>query len=337
MFGTVKEPVVSIVMPVYNAEDHLEESLRSVLEQTYKNLEIICVDDGSTDSGPAAIERLARKDSRIKMLSQENSGAGVARNKGMDEAKGDYLFFFDADDLLHKNAIRTLVNISEKKGTDIVLFGYSKFDGRRRIRVDFSARTLGVPLNRVISPKEISDRLFQADHGMPWNKFYRTDFLTKSGIRFQSLRNTNDEYFSRITTVEAEHILFLNKRFAGYRVGNKKSLRGNADANVLDCTRALLAIHDELKLRGCFETYEDTYKKLAGYVIMLKLLSIEDNEALKEFAADLYGGTLEKCEADEKHLEERFKGIYRALILHDTAKVTDEIMKIRKTDRTQSR
>ncbi len=337
MFGTVKEPFVSIVIPVYNAEEYLEESLCSVLAQTYKNIEIICVDDGSTDGSSSVIKGIARKDSRIRMLSQENSGAGNARNKGMEAAKGDYIFFFDADDLLRKNTIRTLVNISEKKGTDIVLFGYYKFDGRRRIRVDFSAKTLGVPLNKVINPEEISDRLFQADHGMPWNKFYRADFLKKSGIKFQKLKNTNDEFFSRITTVEAERILFMNKNLVGYRVGNKSSLRGNAGENVLDCTRALTAIHDELKLRGCFEAYEDTYKKLAGYVIMLKLLSIEDNDALEVFVTDLCDGTLERSGADEKHLEERFKDIYRALILHDTAKVNYEITKIRKTARLRNR
>ena len=329
MFGTVKEPFVSIVMPVYNAEDHLEESLRSVLEQTYKNLEIICVDDGSIDSGPAVIERLARKDSRIKMLLQENSGAGVARNKGMDEAKGDYLFFFDADDLLHKNAIRTLVNISEKKGTDIVLFGYYKFDGRRRICVDFSARTLGVPLNRVISPKEISDRLFQTDHGMPWNKFYKTDFLKKTGVRFQTLKNTNDEFFSRITVVEAERILFMNRKFVGYRVGNKNSLRGNADVNILDCTYALSAVHDELKKRGYYDTYSDTYRKLAGYVVMLKLLAIEDKGTFEVFVTEVSENTLHSCEIDEDHLEDIYKGLYRALLSKDVNKAATETKKIK--------
>ena len=333
MSANVNEPLVSIVIPVFNAEKYLDGSLRSVTEQSYKRLEIICVDDGSTDGSTTIIQRFAQADDRIRLLSRENSGAGAARNLGMDEAKGEYVFFFDADDLLHRNAVRTLVKTSEKYCTDIVLFGYYKFSGGKKIRTDFSAKTLKVPLNKVISARDIAGCLYQADHGMPWNKFYKADFLKKTGVRFQTLKNTNDEFFSRITAAEAGRILFLNKEFVGYRVGNKNSLRGNADMNILDCTYALCAIHDELKRRGYYDIYADTYKRLAGYVVMLKLLSIEDENAFKTFVTEVSEKTLYECEMDEEHLEDRYKGIYRALLSKDINMTAIETEEFKKRDR----
>ena len=328
MFGTAAQPLVSIIIPVYNAEDYLNESMRSVLMQTYKNLEIICIDDGSVDNSRALLEKLASDDQRISVISVENKGAGNARNLGMDKAKGKYILFFDADDVLRKDMIRTLVKTAEKNNPDIVLFGYYKFADGKKIRTDFSAKTLKVPMNRIISPDTVSDRLFQADHGMPWNKFYNAGFLRSSKIRFQELKNTNDEFFSRITTVSAGRIFFLGKVLIGYRVGNKKSLRGDADRNILECTRALLAIHDELRVRGCLDEYSDTFKKLVGYVIMLKLRSASDPDAFAELAREVSDNTFRLCEMDEDHLEECYKEAYRALLSKDFTKAGQELERL---------
>ena len=322
------EPLVSIVIPVYNAEEYLEETLGHVSGQSYKNLEIICVDDGSSDNSRAILQSAKSKDPRFILLSQENQGAGTARNLGMDAAGGEYILFFDSDDILRKRAVQTLVKTATKKDTDIVFFGYQKFIGRKRIHTAFSARELRVPMNKVISPAEIADRLFQADHGMPWNKFYKTEFLKGVDIRFQALKNTNDEFFSRLTSVEAERILFLNRIFVDYRVGNKSSLQGNSGKNILDCTYALKAISGELKSRGFYETYCDTFKKLAGYVIMLRLMALKGSPEFDVLAREVYHNLLDICEIDEQHLEERFRGAYRALRTGDIARAESEFMAI---------
>lgn len=322
------EPLVSIVIPVYNAEEYLEETLRHVSGQSYKNLEIICVDDGSSDNSRAILQNAKSKDLRFIILSQENQGAGTARNLGMDEAGGEYILFFDSDDILRKRAVQTLVKTAAKKDTDIVFFGYQKFIGRKRIHTAFSARELRVPMNKVISPAEIADRLFQADHGMPWNKFYKTEFLRGADVRFQALKNTNDEFFSRLTSVEAERILFLNRIFVDYRVGNKSSLQGNSGKNILDCTYALKAISGELKRRGIYETYCDTFKKLAGYVIMLRLMALKGSPEFDVMAREVYHNLLDVCEIDEQHLEKRFLGAYRALRAGDIARAESEFMAI---------
>ncbi len=318
-------PLVSVIIPIYNAEIYLEEALCSAINQSYKNLEIICVNDGSSDNSLSIIQRYALKDSRIKNISQRNQGAGVARNRGIDEAQGQYILFFDADDFLNKNMISTLVDAACNNDSEIIIFGYYKFSERKRIFTDFSAKTLKIPFNKILSPTDIANRLFQGDHGMPWNKFYKTDFVKKSGVRFQNLKNTNDEYFSRLTTVKAHRILFLDKCLIGYRVRNNNSLQGNAKDNILDCTKALIAIHDELKNIGYYDMYYETYQKLSGYIIILKLLAVLGSEAFDILANEVSNNTIEQCEIEELYLEEGHRGAFTALKGNDVLKVREEL------------
>ena len=111
--------LVSIIIPVYNLEDYIENCLNSVLNQTYKNLEIICIDDGSTDASAEKINAKAEKDSRIKYVHQANAGVSAARNRGLDEATGDYIMFVDGDDYLHPQAVEILYDCSQKNNADM--------------------------------------------------------------------------------------------------------------------------------------------------------------------------------------------------------------------------
>ena len=96
---------ISVIIPVYNVENYLEESLDSIINQTFTDLEIICVNDGSTDNSPSILNNYANKDSRINIINQENKGLSAARNSGLDVATGDYIYFFDSDDILELTAL----------------------------------------------------------------------------------------------------------------------------------------------------------------------------------------------------------------------------------------
>ncbi len=331
MSGTVNEPLVSIIIPVYNAEEYLEESLGSVLNQSYKNIEVICVNDGSTDDSLEILKKFKQDDFRIIIVSQDNQGAGAARNHGLKTAKGEYVLFFDADDILREQAIQKLIKIATKKNTDVILFGYYKFTEKEVIYVDFSPKVLKVPINKVISPEIVADRLFQADHGMPWNKFYKLSFLCDAGVQFQNLKNTNDEFFSRITTIEARRLLFLNKDLVGYRVGNNNSLQGDAKQSILDCTYALRAIYDELGNRGYYEMYSKTFKKLAGYIIMLKLQATDDSESFLVLAKEASDNIMLLFEMDENDFEDCYKDAYRALLSKDFSKAESELKQLKQS------
>ena len=119
---------VSVIIPVYNAEKYLEECLDSLLRQTFTDMEIICVDDGSTDSSAEILKRFQEKDRRIRVLFQENQYAGIARNNGMKIAQGEYLLFLDADDFFEDTLLEKIYSQGKKMGADIVLFGAKQYN-----------------------------------------------------------------------------------------------------------------------------------------------------------------------------------------------------------------
>lgn len=111
---------VSIIIPVFNLEDYIENCIRSLLNQTYENIEILCIDDGSKDNSAEVIAKLIEEDSRVKYIHQENGGVSSARNKGLESAEGDYIMFIDGDDYMHYQAVEILVRCIEEKNCDLV-------------------------------------------------------------------------------------------------------------------------------------------------------------------------------------------------------------------------
>lgn len=115
------QKLVSIIIPVYNSEKYLEAALESAINQSYKNIEIFLIDDGSTDASSQICDIYAKKDSRVRAIHQKNSGPSAARNRGVEEARGEYLTFFDNDDLLHKDFVKILLNLCVENDCDIAL------------------------------------------------------------------------------------------------------------------------------------------------------------------------------------------------------------------------
>lgn len=118
---------ISVIVPVYNCEDYLEESLGSILNQTFNDIEIICIDDGSTDDSLRILRKMASSDSRIEVFAQENKGAGAVRNYGMTKALGDYVYFFDADDFLENDALEKAYENAKRNDSDIVFFKFDQY------------------------------------------------------------------------------------------------------------------------------------------------------------------------------------------------------------------
>ncbi len=121
------QPLVSVIIPVYNVEEYLCECIDSVINQTYKNLQIIFVDDGSTDSSGKICDDYAEKDERISVVHKKNSGPSRTRNVGLEHAKGKYIYFLDSDDYIELNALELLVNTAESDGADLVFFDARSF------------------------------------------------------------------------------------------------------------------------------------------------------------------------------------------------------------------
>ena len=120
------QPLLSVIIPAYNVEKYIDHCLNTVTNQTYKNLEIIIVDDGSPDNSGKIIDDWSKKDCRIKVIHKENGGLGFARNSGLEIATGDYIAFIDSDDYIDLNMYETLINKAIETKSDIVYCGFHK-------------------------------------------------------------------------------------------------------------------------------------------------------------------------------------------------------------------
>ena len=250
---------VSIVVPVYNAEKYIKDTLDSVLGQTYRNIEVICVDDGSSDSTLSILKEYADKDSRVIILSQKNQYAGIARNNGLAHASGDYIMFLDSDDIFEKNMVSYLIDIATKRDTDIIVFGYWRFIGstkkRRPVRNHYKNHLL-------CASDEIKDDIFQITRSLPWDKFIKMDFLRETGIQYQGTKVNNDIFFNRTLITEANRLYFTTKRFVNYRIENDNSLQGKLNKNPTDFLTGIIGIHDELSKRGTLSIFKNSFDKM---------------------------------------------------------------------------
>ena len=118
---------ISVIVPVYNCEDYLEESIRSILNQSFNDIEIICVDDGSTDDSLNILKELSKQDTRLKVYTQENQGASVARNNALEKASGDYIYFFDADDYAVEDCLEKVYSNAVNNDSDMVIFYFDNY------------------------------------------------------------------------------------------------------------------------------------------------------------------------------------------------------------------
>lgn len=239
---------VSVIMPVYNSEKYLEKCISSVLNQSLREIELICVDDGSTDSSPKILREFAKSDSRVKLLHQQNLYAGVARNNGMKAACGKYFAFWDSDDFFEPDALEKMFSLCEKSNADICVCGAYSVDGatgRRMVDETFLKKRF-LPREKEFSAKSHPDYIFNFASNVPWQRLYRADFIRKCGVEFQPLRHANDTYFVLVATYCAEKIVCCPKPLINYRTNNSQSVTGKASKDPLCAYEAYKAAYNRL-------------------------------------------------------------------------------------------
>ena len=174
------EPLISIIMPVYNVEKYIRRSLDCVVNQTYTNIEIILVDDGSPDNCPAISDEYAEKDSRVKVIHKENGGIGSARNAGMAVATGDYLIIFDPDDYVALDVCEKTAEAAVRYDADIVVFNYKKIDEDGNVIKKINRTSpIELPDNETkFTTGELFERIVSVDSeisGFTWNKLIKRE------------------------------------------------------------------------------------------------------------------------------------------------------------------
>ena len=195
---TQDKALVSVIICLYNVSSFLrEKKLSCILQQTYKNLEIILVDDGSTDDTYLLCEKLRNIDKRITLVKKENGGLGTARNAGLDNATGAYVWFYDVDDEADLQLIEKNVHWMEVYKSDMNIFGYHCITPALSLSENVSFTERKIHENQQLKSVFIDELLFVPNgNGFAWNKFYRRSFIEKYGFRFGCQRIQQDEVFN---------------------------------------------------------------------------------------------------------------------------------------------
>lgn len=254
-------PKVSVVIPVYNVEQYLRQCLDSVVNQTLREIEIICVDDGSTDSSLDILKEYAAKDKRISVLKQENLHAGVARNAGLAVAKGEYLSFLDSDDFFELTMLEESYSAAKESDADVIVFNareYNTLTGTYN-SCKFPLSPSLFPDKEYASAEEFGEKLFQANSCLAWNKLLKAPFVKKTGLKCGSTKSCNDNVFIYGLLTQAKRIKLYNKEFVNYRTNNPNSLQ-RSKANSWECVcQAYVALKQKMQEMNVYQYHRRTF------------------------------------------------------------------------------
>ena len=238
---------VSIILPIYNVAPYLEETFNSIIQQSLKDIEIIAVNDGSTDNSEEIIRKYQQLDSRIILLFQENQGQSAARNLALRHAKGQYIYMMDSDDkLTDPEALQTCYDYAERNKADFIFFDGESFSEEGVSRISRNTkRTHLVDENKAYDGEYLLNLLLdtQTHNCVVWLLFIRKDFLDRIGLRFHEGIIHEDELYTTILTLNSDNIFCLKQNLVGHRIRQASTMTTNFSKRNLRC---YLTVADEL-------------------------------------------------------------------------------------------
>lgn len=282
------QPLVSLVVPVYNVEKYLAACLDSLLSQTLKELEIIAVNDGSTDNSPKILEEYQKNDSRIKVIHKKNGGLGDARNAGLSHVSGKYVMFLDSDDWLNEKALEEMVEVATKNDLDVVItpFIFEYLEGSKKFEIN-------VQKNKVFEGEEVKGFLIRKLIGpLPHegnsidelnsaaNKLYRVDIIKKNNLFFVSERQYygEDLVFNLNYFKCADKVIVLDKAFYHYRKDINTSLTTRYRVNLFKMRLNLYEFLERFIEQSSNYNYKDSFEIALKGRIYFELTSNIINE-----------------------------------------------------------
>lgn len=322
-------PKVSVIIPVYNVEKYLRECLDSVVNQTLKDIEIICVDDGSTDGSPAILAEYAAKDPRVKVITHPHTNAGAARNAGMAVATGEYLGFVDSDDWCELTLFEKVYAKAKVVNADLVCWRFDQYSDKTR--ANLAARVFPgqmMSLGDVFSPEQLGTLIFQPIAYAPWCRMVSRSLVEGHAVRFQEIVRTNDVLFCCLVLACARRQSYVNEVLYHYRIQRAGNLQsGNAATPMLvvgvwsEVCRQLrrLGLVDKfgahvalpsanslfytLHTIDALSSFRSFFKALKGLFAPDGELSVIDSASLEKNVQTLFFyETIRKCETAEEYL-----------------------------------
>ncbi|RAP45174.1 glycosyltransferase family 2 protein [uncultured Methanosphaera sp.] len=276
---------ISVIIPVFNSEEFLNKCLDSLLNQSFTDIEIICVDDGSTDNSLKILKSYANKDDRVRVFTQENNGAGAARNLGLKYVNGKYILFVDSDDWFEEDGFKSLYDKAEQLNVDLLLFDSieHKINNQVAERRFFNKNEDDFS-NLVFDYHYKNNKLVMGSFFVPWSKLYKTKFLVDNNIKFSEIPIFNDMYFNVAVTTLASKIAYYPKILYHYNKLNESSIQAKIKSNgkALVIIDVYKSIESFLRKNNFYEELEFNYlsSKIAEYRNVLNRVHEDYTEIL---------------------------------------------------------
>lgn len=252
--------LVSVVVPIYNVEQYLDRCIQSIQSQTYENLEIVLVDDGSPDNCGKICDQYASKDQRIRVIHKENGGLSDARNAGVKIVTGKYLLFIDSDDFVAEDLVQKTVESAELNHSDIVLFDYQRLESNDTIEV---CSISGIPENQSFSLEDYPEVLFKSISA--WNKLFSREFYMNSEIQFPVGYYYEDLGSSPKYLFAAKRITYVKEPFYNYVI---------REGSIMSAAKEEKNYHDRCKMIEAVKAYYRQKEAYDKYIKELEFLTL---------------------------------------------------------------
>ena len=298
-----KNPKISIIMPIYNSEKFIYECMNSLIHQTFKNFEVICINDGSIDNSLKILKNFEKSDNRIHIITQKNMGQGIARNVGMKASIGDYLIFLDSDDIFEDTMLEELYAKIKGYDAEIVICNSKNFKTINGNEKKFFNKKYSIfddiLMNKTFKSLDIKKDFFNLFIWWPWDKLFKAQYIKNLGIEYQKLRSSEDLYFIASAVITAKKISFLDKILINHRIGINTSVENSREKSWDNFYCALKKLKDFIKEKGLYKRFKQDF---INYVVGFSLWNLETisgnsfcfmynklkNEWFKEFGITKY-------------------------------------------------
>lgn len=330
-------PKLSVIIPVYNAELYLSQCLYSVVNQSLKDIEIILINDGSTDNSTKICNEIAAQDSRIKLFNQENAGAAAARNLGIENATGDYILFLDCDDIFSSELCKKLYNEAIKNDNDITICHSIEFDNKTKNKLpsDWIIKDDLLPSKKTFNYKDIPNHVIGFCQGWAWDKLYKTDFIKKQNLKFPNLNNTEDMYFVMLSLILAEKISVIKDVLVYHRQNIHTSLSNTRDKNPYCFINAIYLLKQTLEEKNIYDKIKQSFVNWILEFCFWNLDTITSPIVQKKLAQKLESEVFKKLELYSLKKDYFYnRNIYKRLhskCIYKTTKWYQKIFSIKNT------
>ena len=300
---------ISVIMPIYNAFDYLKPAIDGVLNQTLTDIELICVDDGSTDNSLSLLKEYQQSDERVRILTENNAGPSMARNKGLARARGKYVIFLDADDFYDYTLLEKLYNIAEEHTLDIAVCKFDIYNNRKSSFEDNIRSDHGEIFSEteVVSKNDYPDVILSCTTGYVWNKLFRREFILEKELSFDpDLKVFEDTHFVVTSLSLAEKVGKCSERLIHHRVYSNQFRNKFLRKYYRQVPEVYAKIKEFLRAHGMYTPLSQSFLNLSAsrcYKIY-NLLWLDAKTEFWDLLHDTYAEELGWTKAEPEYFED---------------------------------